>query len=45
MKYNIYIFIPKTTKNHVFQNFSGKVKNGHKKACPKSQSSKKFAEK
>ena len=35
----------KNTKKHIFQNFFGEVKNGHKKACPKSGSSKKFAEK
>ena len=35
----------KNQKNPFFQNFSEKVKNGHKKVCPKFKLPKKFQKK
>jgi hypothetical protein len=36
---------PKIQKNPFSQNFFGKVKNGHKKVCPKFEIAKKFPKK
>jgi len=36
---------PKIQKNPFFQNFFEKVKNGHKKVCPKFKLAKKFPKK